>query len=112
MSAGALSYSAAAVIVAGVGVMTYAMRASVIVALGDRQLPDAVERSLRYVGPSVLAALAINLAAGSSDGGISITWVEVAALVAAVLVAVRFKHLVAVLAAGMAVLWLGAAVGW
>ena len=71
------------VIVLVVGVMTYVMRAGVIVALAGRTIPVPIERALRYVGPAVLAALAINLAAGGDDGpGLEVA--EAAALLVAV----------------------------
>lgn len=105
-----MSAWSAAAIVAVVGAMTYSMRAVVIVALANRTIPPAVERALRNVGPAVLAALAINLAAGG-EGGPSLSWAEVAALVAAGLVARWRRNLIWSLVAGMAVLWLLSALG-
>ena len=78
----AMSTWSSIVIVLVVAVMTYAMRAGVIVALAGRPIPVPVERALRYVGPSVLAALAINLAAGG-DGGPHLEIAEAAALIVA-----------------------------
>jgi branched-subunit amino acid transport protein len=95
----------AAAIVALVASITYVMRAGVIVVLGGRALPVAVERVVRNVGPAVLAALAVNLAAGG-DGGPHLTVAEAAALVAAGLVAWRTRNLLATLVGGMTVLWL------
>lgn len=94
----------AIVIVAAVAVMTYVMRAGVILVLADRPIPVPVERALRYVGPAVLAALAVNLAAGG-DGGPSLEVAEVAALVVAGGVAVWRRNLIWTLLAGMATLW-------
>lgn len=102
------SWSAAA-IVAMVAVMTYVMRAGVIVALADRTIPIPIERALRNVGPAVIAALAINLAAGG-EGGPNLELAEFAALVATGLVAWWRKNLIVTLLVGMAVLWLVSAI--
>ena len=96
-------------IVAMVGAITYAMRACVIVALAGRTIPVPVERALRNVGPAVLAALAINLAAGG-DGGPHLPPEVAAALVAAGVVAWWRQSVIWSLSAGMVVLWLAAAV--
>ena len=63
-----MSAWSALAIVLMVGTMTYVMRAGVILALAGRAVPVPVERALRNVGPAVLAALAINLAAGGEGG--------------------------------------------
>ena len=97
-------------IVVAVGAMTYAMRAVVIVALADRQIPTPIERALRNVGPAVLAALAINLAAGGEGGTVSLTWPEVLALVVAGVVAVWRRHSLWSVFAGMATLLVATAV--
>ena len=52
-------------VLAGIG--TYAARSVFILAVGQRQLPDVIERALRFVGPAVLAALATSLLT-SPDG--------------------------------------------
>jgi branched-subunit amino acid transport protein len=92
-------------IVAMVGAMTYSMRAVVIVAMANRTIPPPVERALRSVGPAVLAALAVNLAAGG-EGGPSLAWAEVLALTVAGVVAWKVRNLIATLVAGMVTLWL------
>ena len=100
-----MSTWSAIVIVLVVGVMTYVMRAGVIVALAGRTIPVPVERALRYVGPAVLAALAINLAAGG-EGGPSLAVAEASALLAAAVVAVWRRNLIWTLSAGMTTLWI------
>jgi branched-subunit amino acid transport protein len=99
-----MSTWAALAIVASVAAMTYAMRAGLILALADRTLPVAVERALRSVGPAVLAALAVNLAAGG-EGGPSLEMPEFAALAVAGIVAWWRRNLILTLVAGMATLW-------
>lgn len=100
-----MSAWSAIVIVLVVAVMTYVMRAGVILALAGRTIPVPVERGLRYVGPAVLAALAINLAAGG-EGGPSLEVAELAALVVAGGVAAWRRNLIWALLAGMATLWI------
>lgn len=94
----------AVAIVLIVAAVTYAMRASVIVALAGRTVPDRLERALRNVGPAVLAALAVNLAAGG-EGGPSLAVAEGAALVVAATVAWWRRDLMQSLVLGMATLW-------
>ncbi len=100
---------AAIAIVAMLGLMTYSMRAVAIVALANRTIPPAVGRMLRYVGPSVLAALTFNLAAGG-DGGPNMEVAEVLALLVAGGTAWWKKNLILTLIAGMLTLWLVSAI--
>lgn len=94
-------------IVLGVGLATYLMRAGLILLLANRKLPDAVERALRYVGPAVLAALTVSLAFGSSEGGApDLEFAKVGALVAAGGVAAWKRNLTVTLVVGMCVFWL------
>lgn len=55
----------AVILLAGIG--TYAARSVFILGVGDTELSPQVERSLRFVGPAVLAALAASLLT-SPDG--------------------------------------------
>jgi branched-subunit amino acid transport protein len=88
---------------AGLGV--YLARASFIVVVGDRALPEWAERLLRNVGPAVLAALITSLlltdgpAAFFTDAG------QVAAVAVALIVAYRTRNFAWTFAAGMAVFW-------
>lgn len=86
-----------------VGIGTYLMRSSFILALADRDFPPVVREALRYVAPSVMAALVVSLALG---GSASAGWVEVAALLVGGLVGWRTRSLPWVLVAGMVTLWL------
>lgn len=104
-----MSVGSAIAIVAIVAVMTYVMRAGVIVALADRPIPVPVERALRNVGPAVLVALAMNLAAGG-EGGPSLDVAEAAALLVTGVVAVWRRNLIWTLLAGMTTLWILTAV--
>lgn len=106
-----MSRWSALAIVLMVGAMTYGMRAVAIVALADRTIPAPVERALRSVGPAVLAALAMNLAAGGRGGGVSIGAAELAALATTVGIAWWRRNVLWALCAGMATLWLLTALG-
>jgi branched-subunit amino acid transport protein len=88
-----------------VGMITYVSRAGLIVFLADRPLPANITRALRYVGPAVLSALTVNLIAGG-QGIDGVELVEVAAIVAAIVVAATARNLIASLAVGMTTLWL------
>ncbi len=100
-----MSAWSAALIVVIVGLMTYSIRAVVIVAMANRTIAPPVARALRSVGPAVLAALAVNLAVGG-EGRPSLDVAEGVALVVASLVAWRSKNLIVTLIAGMTTLWL------
>ncbi len=94
-----------------VGAITYAMRAGLILALADAELPAWLLRALRYVAPAVLAALVVSLIADPDAPRQGITLAEVAGLVVAAPVAWKTKSLIATLAAGMATFWVALAVG-
>ncbi len=98
-------------VVVAVGVATYVMRAGLILLLANRTLPAVVERSLRYVGPAVLAALTVSLAFGTSEGGAAnLEAPEILALLASGGVAAWRRNLVETLIVGMAVFWVARAV--
>lgn len=105
-----MSAGEALLIVVLVGAITYGMRAVVIVALAGRAIPVPVERALRNVGPAVLAALAVNLAAGG-EGGPHLEVAEAAAMVVAGLTGWWKRNLLFSLFAGMTTLWVLTAVG-
>jgi len=100
-----MSTVAAVTAVLSVGLITYVSRAGLIVFLADRPLPANITRALRYVGPAVLSALTVNLIAGGEGVG-GVEFVEVAALVVAIVVAATARNLIAALVAGMTTLWL------
>ena len=88
-----------------IAIVTYASRAGLILFLADRPLPGEVVRALRYVGPSVLSALTINLLAGG-QGTSGVTGPEVAAVGVGAVVAALTKNLLASLFAGMLTIWI------
>ena len=104
-----MSTGAALLALAAAALGTYFARSSLILLLADRALPVGIERALTNVGPAVLAALTVNLAVGN-DGLGSVEFAEAAAIVAAAAVAVWRKNLILTFVAGMATLWLLAAI--
>ena len=100
-----MSLWASFAIVVAVASITYAMRACVIVGLAGRSIPVPIERTLRNVGPAVLAALAVNLAAGG-EGGPHLEAAVAAAMAASGVVAWWRRSVIWSLTAGMVVLWL------
>ncbi len=104
-----MSTGAALLVLAVAALGTYFARSSLILLLADRTLPVGIERALTNVGPAVLAALTINLAVG--DGGLgSVEFAEAAAIVVAAAITVCRRNLILTFAAGMATLWLLAAI--
>lgn len=95
--------SLVATVVVGVG--TYLIRASFILALADRSLPPAVRTALQYVAPAVLAALVVSLLLGGEEGA-EVGWEEVTALAAGSATGWLTRSLPWVLAVGMGSLWL------
>ena len=79
-----------AVIIIGVG--TYLTRLSFIGAFGERQMPEWLERPLRYVAPAVLGAIVLP-AVVQPDGAFQL------------LPSINPRALAAVVAAGVAYRW-------
>ncbi len=97
-------------VVFGVGAVTYLMRAGLILALAGRTLPPWFMKALRYVAPSVLAALVVSLVADPDQANTGLSLAEVAGLVVAGAVIWRVRNLMMALAAGMTAFWLVLAV--
>lgn len=90
-------------VVAGIG--TYLARAVFILAVGDRSLPEPVERALSNVGPAVLAALTTSLLLSDGVAGFVTDLPEVVAVLVAVFVAWRTRNFIWTFLAGMIALW-------
>jgi branched chain amino acid efflux pump len=90
----------------GMGLVTYAIRLSLIVLIGRVDVPPIIQRALRFVPPAVLSAIifpellrpggALNLSFGN---------VRLLAGVLAALVAWRTKNVLLTIAVGMVALW-------
>lgn len=93
-------------LIAGMGVITFGIRGSVIALFGRVEIPPHLRRSLRFVPPAVLTALvtpALVRPAGAVD--LSFTNTHLVAGIVAAVVAWKAKSTVLTIASGMAVLW-------
>ncbi|NDJ74990.1 MAG: AzlD domain-containing protein [Chloroflexi bacterium] len=94
-------------IILGMVAVTYSVRLSVIVLLGDATLPPRLSQALRFVPPAALTAIifpAVLLPEGSLD--ISPGNVRLLAALVAGVVAWRSKSALLAIGVGMAMLWL------
>lgn len=94
-------------IIIGMGVLTYAIRLSMIVMSGQIQLGDHLQRALRYVPPAVLSA--IILPEMVQPGGaldISLGNERLLAGLIAILVAWFTRNMIWTVAIGMIALWI------
>lgn len=93
-------------IILGMGLVTYAIRLSLIALLGHMDVPPLVRRGLRFVPPAVLSAIIfpeLLRPAGALD--VSLGNVRLLAGILATLVAWRTKNILLTIAVGMAALW-------
>ncbi len=92
-------------VVIAAGIATFAMRFSFIALFGRFSIPGTAERALRYVAPSVLAA--ITLPALVAPGGTFDPWnVFVPAAVLGGFAAWRTRSIGAAIVVGMPALWI------
>lgn len=88
------------------GAVTYALRLSLIAAIGRFELSALTQRALRFVPPAVLAAIiAPEVLAPGGAVDLSPGNVRLLAGLAAVVVAWRTRNVLLTIAVGMAVLW-------
>lgn len=92
----------------GMGIVTYAIRLSLILLLGRVEVPPVVRQALRLVPPAVLSAIIfpelLRPASGAFD--LSLGNARLLAGVLAALVAWRTKSVLLTIAVGMAALWI------
>jgi branched-subunit amino acid transport protein len=89
------------------GLVTYAIRLSLIGVLGDFQVPPFIRRALRFVPPAVLSAIILPELLRPDDRlDLSLTNARLLAGLLAALVAWRTKNVLATIAVGMLTLWL------
>jgi branched-subunit amino acid transport protein len=94
--------------VVAMGVISWALRASTMAGLGDRELPDWLKQALPFAPPAVLMAIIVTQVLKAPGGGLDFgpgneriyAWIIAAA------VAWRTKNVVATLTSGMIALWL------
>lgn len=98
------------------GFVTFGMRAAFLLFGADRELPAPFERSLRYVGPAVFAAIVAPAVLRSGETGSvnladALVDARMLALVIGGLVMWKTRNMLVLLVAGMASLWLLRAAG-
>jgi branched-subunit amino acid transport protein len=94
-------------IILGMGLVTYAIRLSLIVLLGRFEVPPLVRRALRFVPPAVLSALILPellLPGGALD--LSLGNPRLLAGTLAALVVWRSRNALLAIAVGMVALWI------
>jgi branched-subunit amino acid transport protein len=91
----------------GAGIITFAIRLSLIALMGRVQVPPLIQRALGFVPPAVLSAIIfpeLLLRNGALD--VSPGNIRLLAGVLAALVAWRTKNVLLTIGVGMAVLWI------
>ena len=93
------------------GLATFAIRATFIILVGQREIPELLRRALHFIPPAVLTAIILPelvLPRGSLD--LSLTNPNLLAGIVATLVAWRTRSVLLTIVVGMAVFWLMQAV--
>ena len=89
------------------GLVTYALRLSLIGALGKLEMPEIVIRALRFVPPAVLTAIIVpEILLPDNELDLSLDNARLIAGLLAALVAWRSKKVVLTVVVGMGALWL------
>jgi branched-subunit amino acid transport protein len=90
----------------GMGIVTYAIRLSLIVLIGRVDVPPLIQRALRFVPPAVLSAIIFpELLRPGGTPDLSPGNVRLLAGVLAAGVAWRTKNVLLTIAVGMVALW-------
>jgi branched-subunit amino acid transport protein len=93
-------------IVAGMGLVTYAIRLSLIVLLGRVRVPPVIQRALRFVPPAVLSAIVFpELLLPGGTLNLSMGNPRLLAGMLAALVVWRTRNVFLAIAVGMLVFW-------
>jgi len=99
-------------VVIGMGVITYAIRLSMIVLSGQIQLSDSLQRALRYVPPAVLSAIIVpEMVQPGGTLDLSLGNERLLAGLIAIVVAWTTKNMIWTVAIGMIALWILQAIG-
>ena len=94
-------------IIIGMGVITYAIRLSMIVMSGQIQLGDHLQRALRYVPPAVLSAIILpEMVQPGGTLDLSLGNERLLAGLIAIVVAWYTKNMIWTVAVGMIALWI------
>jgi branched-subunit amino acid transport protein len=90
----------------GMGIVTYAIRLSLIVLMERVDVPPIIQRALRFVPPAVLSAIFFpELLRPGGTLDVSFGNIRLLAGVLAALVAWRTKNVLLTIGVGMAALW-------
>lgn len=94
-------------VIIGMGVITFALRLSLIAVAGRLAIPGIVEKGLRFAPAAVLSAIVfmeVLLPAGRLD--VSPGNARLVAGIAAIIIAYRTKNVLLTIAGGMVILWI------
>jgi branched-subunit amino acid transport protein len=93
-------------VIVGMGVVTFAIRLSMIVLLGHVGVPALVQRALRFVPPAVFSAIILPELLRPA-GSLDLSWgnAQLLAGALAAVVAWRTRNVLLSIAVGMAALW-------
>jgi branched-subunit amino acid transport protein len=98
-------------IIIGMGLVTFGIRLVPIVLLGRFEIPDLMQRALRFVPPAVLTAIIVpELLYRNDQIDVSLTNVRLLAGLIAIVVAWRTKNALITIGVGMIALWVLSAV--
>ena len=93
-------------VIVGMGLVTFAIRLSLIILLGRVEVPRLVTRALHFVPPAVLSAIIFpELLRPASRLDLSLGNARLLAGALATVVAWRTKNVLLTIAVGMATLW-------
>ncbi len=96
-----------AYVVVGMGLITFALRLSLILGVNRIRLPAPLRLSLKYAAPAVLSAIIFTeLATPGGELNLSFTNWRLIAGIAGGLIAWRTRNVLLTIAGGMIVLWL------
>ena len=97
-------------VIAAIGLGTYAMRVSMFLVVGEREVPTWLERSLGLAGPAAIAALVATMLL-VKDGSLAVAPAPMIAVVVGFLVVRRTGNVVYAFVAGLPTMWLLTAAG-
>lgn len=94
------------IIILAAGALTFLIRLSFIGFVGDREFPEGLKRALRFVPPSVLAAIILpGVVAPDRQLDLSPGNLQIYAALLAAAVAWYTRNILATIGAGMIALW-------
>ncbi len=95
-----------ALVIVGMGIVTYGIRVSMILLLGRIEIPPFVRRSLRFVPPAVLSAIIVPELLLPGGTPVALINPRVLAGAVAAMIAWRSKNTLLAISLGMLAFWL------